>query len=65
MRQRRRSRYLNDCVTKLEGKEDEHLYNLAVFCSSNDPLNYDEVVKEEKRRKAMDLKIESIEKNNT
>lgn len=39
------------------------MHNLAVFCNSNYPLNYDEAVKHDKWRKAMDLEIESIEKN--
>lgn len=57
VRQRRSPGYLNDYVTNSEGEENEHLPNLAVFCNINDPLNYDEAVKEEKWMKAMDLEI--------
>jgi hypothetical protein len=36
-----------------------------VFCNSEDPQTYDEAVRSEKWRKAMDLEIESIERNAT
>ncbi|MCH83140.1 copia-type polyprotein, partial [Trifolium medium] len=57
--------YLTDYVTGNETEEEEELQNLAVFCNSDDPQTYDEAAKSKIWRKAMDLEIESIEKNGT
>lgn len=47
-------------------KSNEDLYTLAVFGSSYiDPTTYEEAVEEDVRRKAMDVEITSIEKNDT
>ncbi|CAJ2671832.1 unnamed protein product [Trifolium pratense] len=61
----RRPGYLNDYVTGQEIEEEDQLHNLAVFCNNDDPATFDEAVKHEVWRKAMDQEIESIEKNDT
>lgn len=45
--------------------EEEDLQNLALFTSQADPTFYEEAVKSEKWRNAMDLEIEAIVKNKT
>jgi hypothetical protein len=64
-RTRKPPSYLRDFVTNAETEGDDLLQNLAVFCNSEDPQTYDEAVRSEKWRKAMDLEIESIETNGT
>ncbi|MCI44162.1 hypothetical protein A2U01_0065401, partial [Trifolium medium] len=61
----RKPAYLDDFVTDQESEEEALLHNLAVFCSDSDPTTFDEAVKLEVWRKAMDQEIESIEKNDT
>jgi cobalamin biosynthesis protein CobT len=61
----RRPAYLNDYVIGQELDEQAELHNLAVFSSNNDSVTFDEAVKLEVWRKAMDQEIESIEKNDT
>jgi len=56
---------LNDYVTGQEAEEEAELHNLAVFSTSSDPISYDEAIKHEEWRKAMDQEIDAIEKNNT
>jgi hypothetical protein len=60
----RRPAYLNDYVIGQELDEQAELHNLAVFSSNSDPITFDEAVKLEVWRKAMDQEIESIEKKN-
>jgi hypothetical protein len=45
--------------------EEEDLQNLVLFTSQEDPTCYEEAVKSEKWRNAMDLEIEAIVKNKT
>jgi hypothetical protein len=52
-----------ESVEGLSKKED--LQNLALFTSQEDPTCYEEAVKSEKWRNAMDLEIEAIVKNKT
>ncbi|MCH92472.1 retrovirus-related pol polyprotein from transposon tnt 1-94 [Trifolium medium] len=56
-------------VQDSEKSEEEaqlaQLHNLAVFSNDNDPVTFDEAVKLEVWRNAMDQEIESIEKNDT
>jgi hypothetical protein len=64
----RRPAYLNDYVTGQELDDQAQLaqlHNLAVFSSNSDPVTFDEAVKLEVWRKAMDQEIESIERNDT
>ncbi|MCH80374.1 copia-type polyprotein, partial [Trifolium medium] len=56
---------LKDFVIGSEAEEEQELHNLAVYSSCEDPNTYDEASKSEEWRKAMDMEIESIEKNNT
>jgi hypothetical protein len=60
----RRPAYLDDYVSN-EATKAQALHNLAVFSSSEDPTTYEEVVKHEIWRKAMDLELEAIESNDT
>jgi hypothetical protein len=67
-RVRRVPSHLRDFVIGREAEEDqqhEELQNFAVYSDSNDPTTYDEAVKSEVWRKAMDSEIKSIEDNNT
>jgi len=64
-RSRRKPNYLNDYVTGQEAEEEVELHNLVVFSTSSDPISYDEAIKHEEWRKAMDREIDAIEKNNT
>lgn len=57
--------YLNDCVTGLGNEEEDQMHNLVVFSSNKDSTSYEKVARFEVCRKAMDLKIESIERNDT
>jgi hypothetical protein len=52
---------LTDYVTE----QDVEFHNLAVFNASEDPITYNEAVKLDVWRKAMDAEIESIKENNT
>ncbi|CAJ2629918.1 unnamed protein product [Trifolium pratense] len=65
-REVRRPGYLNDYVT---GDEiDEQLQNMmiqAMFSTSNDPNDYDEAVKHDVWREAMNQEIQAIERNDT
>ncbi|CAJ2641499.1 unnamed protein product [Trifolium pratense] len=65
-REVRRPGYLNDYVTRDE--IDEQLQNMniqAMFSTSNDPSNYDEAVKHDVWREAMNQEIQAIERNDT
>jgi hypothetical protein len=67
-RVRRVPGHLRDFVVGREAQEDqeqEELQNFAVYSDGDDPTTYDEAVKSEVWRKAMDYEIKSIEDNNT
>jgi hypothetical protein len=64
-RARRVPGHLRDYVIGREAEEDQELHNYAVYCNDDDPISYDDASKTNVWRKAMDLEIESIEKNNT
>jgi transposase InsO family protein len=64
-RNRRIPNHLNDFVLGDETEAQDEMHNLAVYNSCEDPSTYDEAVKSEVWREAMDSEIESIEKNNT
>jgi hypothetical protein len=64
-RARRVLGHLRDYVLGREAEEDQELHNYAVYCNDDDPISYDDASKTNVWRKAMDLEIESIEKNNT
>jgi hypothetical protein len=64
-RARNKPRYLHDYVTSQELEDEREQHNLAVFSTNNDPITYEEAVKHEEWRNAMDQEIESIEKNET
>jgi hypothetical protein len=59
-------RHLQDYVTgeDLAEQEEEEQY-LVLYAAEEDPVKYDEAVKDIKWRKAMDAEIQAIEKNNT
>lgn len=59
--------YLNDYYTNYirEAIEEEDEFNLAVITQITDPVSFEEAVKSDKWKKAMDLEIEAIERNNT
>jgi hypothetical protein len=59
--------YLRDCVTNFDSaNENQNLANyLALFSSKEDPDSYEEAVKHDVWRKAMESEIESIKENNT
>ncbi|GJV64548.1 retrovirus-related pol polyprotein from transposon TNT 1-94 [Tanacetum coccineum] len=63
-RQRRTPSYLQDYVTGDDIDLDEEQVN-AVEIAHNDPVHYEEAVKESKWKIAMDREIEMIEKNQT
>lgn len=65
-RSRRAPPYLQDYVSG-EGlsKEEDESNNLVMFASYEDPCSFEEATTEENWRKAMDYKMESIEKNET
>jgi hypothetical protein len=52
-------------VTGQETEEEAESHSFAVFSTSNDPITYEEAIKHEEWRKAMDQEITAIEKNNT
>jgi len=52
-------------VTGQDLDEQIEQHNLDVFTTNSDLVTYEEAVKHEEWRKAMDHEIESIEKNNT
>jgi hypothetical protein len=56
--------YLRDYVTNLENQSDMEQH-FALFSSKEDPDSYDEAVKHEIWRKAMESEIESIKRNDT
>ena len=58
-------RHLQDYVTgeDLAEQEEEEQY-LVLYAAEEDPVKYDEAVKDIKWRKAMDAEIQAIEKNN-
>lgn len=41
------------------------MHNLPVFSTNNDPVSYEEAIKHEEWRRAMDQEINSIERNDT
>ena len=59
-------RHLQDYVTgeDLAEQEEEEQY-LVLYAAEEDPVKYDEAVKDIKWRKAMDAEIQAIKKNNT
>jgi hypothetical protein len=57
-------RHLQDYVTGEDLAEQEEQY-LVLYAAEEDPVKYDEAVKDIKWRKAMDAEIQAIEKNNT
>lgn len=64
-RARNKPNYLHDYVTGQELDEEIEQHNLALFSTNSDPVTYEEAVKHEEWRNAMDQEIESIERNNT
>jgi hypothetical protein len=66
-RNRRLPAHLKDFVLEDEAIDQaiDNLHNLAVYSSYEDPNNYEEAAKHEVWRRAMDLEMESIERNNT
>ncbi|KAB2634124.1 hypothetical protein D8674_039135 [Pyrus ussuriensis x Pyrus communis] len=62
-RVRRPSSYLSDYVTR-EGLSEDEAHMVQVV-PTEDPIHFEEAVKEEKWRQAMDSEISSIEKNKT
>lgn len=64
---RRKPTWLTDYVTDeaLSEGEEEGGHNLAMLISTEDPVTFEEAVKSEKWRTAMDTEIKAIEKNNT
>jgi hypothetical protein len=66
-RNRRLPAHLKDFVLEDEAIDQaiDNMHNLAVYSSYEDPNNYEEAAKHEVWRKAMDLEMESIERNNT
>lgn len=56
---------MDDYVTENDMNVDDEVHNLAVFSSSEDPISYEEAVKHNEWRKAMDLEIIAIGKNET
>jgi len=64
-RTRNKPSYLHDYITGQELDEQIEQHNLAVFSTNSDPVTYEEAVKHEEWRNAMDQEIESIERNNT
>jgi hypothetical protein len=65
VRLRRPLTRLNDYVIGRESKEENEMHNQAVFNTSQDPITYEDVVKQKVWRDAMNAKIESIKKNDT
>lgn len=59
---RTRPGYLDDYVVDEEELDE---LNLAIFSQSEDPTSYEEAVKEDKWKKAMQLEMKAIEKNQT
>ncbi|RVW26193.1 hypothetical protein CK203_107690 [Vitis vinifera] len=62
---RRAPPYLQDYVTGEGLSEDADVNNLAMFISHEDPGSFEEAKRDVKWRRAMDLEIEAIEKNET
>jgi hypothetical protein len=64
---RRKPTWLTDYVTDeaLSEGEEEGGHNLAMLISTEDPVTFEEAVKSEKWRTAMNTEIKAIEKNNT
>lgn len=63
-RVRRPPVWMSDYVSGDSLSEEEGMVHLALFAEF-DPINYEEAVKSEKWKKAMDAEIEAIERNNT
>ncbi|CAM8885291.1 unnamed protein product [Rhodiola kirilowii] len=61
----RAPRHLQDFVSGEGLSDEENVQHLAMFASNENPLCYEEAVKSDKWRVAMDLEIHSIEKNQT
>ncbi|MCH91864.1 retrovirus-related pol polyprotein from transposon tnt 1-94, partial [Trifolium medium] len=59
---KRRHGYLDDYVLGDEIDQEAQIHNLAVYSTSEDTVTYDDAVKFDVWRKAMDQEIESIEK---
>lgn len=64
-RHRRKPSWLDDYVTNMIQYDDDEQHNLAVFAPSEDPVTFDQAMKDIKWRKAMDMEIEAIERNGT
>lgn len=65
-RERRKPSWMNNYGSG-EGlsEEEEVEQNLAFYISHDDPVSFDEAVKEEKWQEAMKLEIQAIERNQT
>ncbi|RVW39030.1 Retrovirus-related Pol polyprotein from transposon TNT 1-94 [Vitis vinifera] len=63
-RNRRPPIWMSDYETGEELSEEEHEVQLAMFTAA-DPIYFDEAVKSEKWRTAMDVEMEAIKKNGT
>lgn len=65
-RERREPGWMHDYESG-EGLSEEELpeQNLALYISHDDPVSFDEAVKEEKWQEAMKLEIQAIERNRT
>lgn len=64
-RNRRAPMWMQDYVSGERLSKEEDVQNLAMFISYEDPTFYEEAVKSENLRIAMDLEIEAIVKNRT
>ncbi|PNX64065.1 copia-type polyprotein, partial [Trifolium pratense] len=64
-RVRKPPRRLDIYVTGREAEEDRELHNLAIYSTSKDLSTYDEAVKLNVWRAAMDAEMDSIKRNNT
>lgn len=62
-RTKKKTAYLDDVVTNEEELEEE--LNLASSAQVRDPLTYEEAVKCNKWKRAMEVEIEAIERNET
>lgn len=63
-RQRRPPGWMTNYVSGEELSDDDNIAQFALFTGS-DPNTFDDAVKSSKWRKAMDLEIQAIERNNT
>ena len=62
---RRAPPYLQDYVMSEGLSEDVDVNNLAMFISHEDPVSFEEAKRDVKWRRAMDLEMKAIEKNET